>query len=121
MDKRIKNLYNMADDIEADNNRNVFQEQKLINDIKNNIKNTKSNKEIFKENKNCFTNCPRYDPCPICNKCLNKASHLYVKCEVCQIPICVHKYKDRKYMIRRNNFKINVSKDTMNKIKEVEK
>lgn len=48
--------------------------------------------------------CPRYHPCPICYKCLNKASHLYLKCQVCRIPPDGHKEKDREWMIRRENF-----------------
>ena len=119
MDKRITGLYDMAGFEKKDNNM-IIQEQRLAKAIKDNMKNYKTNKEIFDEMDNCFTKCPRYDPCPICNKCKNKASHLYVKCEVCQIPICVHKYKDKEFMIRRDNFKIPVSKETINKIKKVE-
>lgn len=116
-DKRLKGLYDMKGFENKDNNL-IIQEQQFAKSVKENMKNCKTNKQIFSENKNCFTKCPRYDPCPICNKCLNKASHLYVKCAVCEIPICVHKYKDKEYMIRRDNFAINVSKDTMEEIKK---
>ena len=116
-DQRLKGLYDMKDFNKKDNNM-IIQEQKLAKTIKDNMSNYKTNKQIFDETESCFTKCPRYDPCPICNKCLNKASHLYVKCAVCEIPICVHKYKDKEYMIRRNNFSINVSKETMEAIKE---
>ena len=48
--------------------------------------------------------CPRYAPCPICFKCTTKASHLFVKCQNCGVPICAHNEKDRAAMIRRENF-----------------
>ena len=99
----------------------VFEEERLKKTIAENKDLGRRNKDIFEEHADCFTKCPRYDPCPICDKCQNKASHLYVKCQICQIPICTHKYHDRELMIRRNNFKINVSKETMEKIKELEK
>jgi hypothetical protein len=49
-------------------------------------------------------NCPRYHPCPICYKCMVKASHLFVKCQDCPIPLCQHSERDRELMIRRENF-----------------
>lgn len=49
-------------------------------------------------------NCPRYDPCPICFKCMVRASHLFVKCQNCPVPICRHNEKIREAMIRRENF-----------------
>jgi hypothetical protein len=48
--------------------------------------------------------CMRYKPCPICFKCMHKASHLYVKCQNCSVPLCVHSEKERAAMIRRENF-----------------
>lgn len=81
----------------------------------------KQNKDIFAENEKNFRTCLRYSPCPICNKCLNKASHLYVKCQNCTIPICTHKYKDRVVMIKRDNFKVSVDKETMKSIIELSK
>lgn len=92
--------------------------KKLVNNIKDNMHKNKTTKEIFEESDECFTKCPRYNPCPICSKCENKASHLYVKCEICQIPMCVHKYKDRENMIKRESNTINVTTETINKIKE---
>lgn len=50
--------------------------------------------------------CSRYDPCPICFKCRVKASHLFKKCENCQVPFDRHSEKDRNFMIRRENFAI---------------
>lgn len=50
--------------------------------------------------------CSRYDPCPICFKCRIKASHLFLKCEICQVPFDQHSEKDRNFMIRRENFAI---------------
>lgn len=95
---------------------NVFEEQRLRQAVENSKGLCKRNKDIFNEHADCYNKCIRYDPCPICDKCQNKASHLYVKCQTCQIPICVHKYHDRDFMIKRKNFKIYVSKDTMNQL-----
>jgi hypothetical protein len=50
-----------------------------------------------------------YEPCPICFRCKVKASHLYVKCQDCQVPICRHSDKNRNMMIRRENFAIKTS------------
>jgi hypothetical protein len=55
--------------------------------------------------------CSRYYPCPICYKCMEKASHLFVKCQSCNIPLCQHKDSDRKFMIRRNNRAVKVRDD----------
>lgn len=48
--------------------------------------------------------CPRYNPCPICFKCMAKASHLFVKCQNCAVPLCHHTETEREAMIRRENF-----------------
>lgn len=93
--------------------------ENLIKNIKDNMHKNKTTKEIFEESQDCFTKCPRYNPCPICSKCENKASHLYVKCAICEIPMCTHKYKDRETMIKRDNNTINVTRETINKIKEI--
>lgn len=98
---------------------NKFYNENLIKNIEDNMKNHKSNKDLFEESYNCFTKCPRYNPCPICSKCQNKASHLYSKCEICEIPMCTHKYKDRENMIKRDNNAIYVTKETIGKIKKV--
>lgn len=92
---------------------------KLVKTIKDNMHKQKTNKELFEEASNCFTTCLRYNPCPICSKCENKASHLYVKCEICEIPMCTHKYKDRENMIKREDSTINVTKETIDKLKEI--
>jgi hypothetical protein len=94
-------------------------EEKLIKNIKDNMNKHKTNKDLFEEDPNCFTRCPRYNPCPICNKCENKASHLYIKCERCEIPMCTHKYKDRENMIHREKNTIEVTSETIDKIKEI--
>lgn len=49
--------------------------------------------------------CTRYQPCPICYKCMVKASHLFIKCQNCQIPICGHNERARNFMIRRENYR----------------
>ncbi len=94
-------------------------EKNLTKKIKDNMHKHKTTKELFEEDKDCFTTCPRYNPCPICSKCENKASHLYTKCEICQIPMCTHKYKDRQHMIKRENNTINVTKETIDKLKAI--
>lgn len=94
----------------------AFEEARFKKAIENNRNFGRRNKEMFIENKDCYLDCPRYNPCPICDKCQNKASHLYVKCQLCQIPICTHKYHDRELMIRRNNFVLKVTKETMDKL-----
>lgn len=63
----------------------------------------RSNKEIWLQEAK-RQRCPRYQPCPICYKCMVKASHLYLKCQSCPIPICGHTEKERELMIRRENF-----------------
>lgn len=63
----------------------------------------RSNRKIWEEEA-VRVNCPRYSPCPICFKCMVKASHLFVKCQRCEIPICHHTERDRELMIRRENF-----------------
>jgi len=49
--------------------------------------------------------CARYQPCPICYKCTVKASHIFLECANCPIPIDSHPEKARVYMIRRENFR----------------
>lgn len=78
------------------------------------------NADLFREGEPKYTSCPRYDPCPICDKCRNKASHLYVACQTCRIPICSHTYEDRERMIKRKNFVHLVPKDVMDTIKAIE-
>lgn len=79
----------------------------------------RSNAEIFKENEPKFFTCKMYNPCAICHKCQNKASHLYVRCQSCQIPMCIHKHVNRMTMIKRDNFKINVSKEVIEKLRRL--
>lgn len=65
-------------------------------------------------------NCSMYEPCPLCFKCMVKASHLYLKCENCPVPFCAHDHKKRSYMIRRENFAVTVSEETAQRLKEWE-
>ena len=97
-----------------------FEEQKLRRYLKNQ-KLGSSNKIVFEQNERKFKTCPRYNPCPICDKCMNKASHLYVACQTCQIPICTHTYDDRQKMIKRENFAIPVDKQTFDVIETLDK
>lgn len=113
--KLIQQLYEAA---ESKDELSKFDEQKLRRAMEGNNKLGASNKDLFKVEPK-FTTCKMYHGCPICYKCLNKASHLYVKCQTCQIPICAHTYKDRAKMIRRENFKLIVSPAFKNAIREL--
>lgn len=61
--------------------------------------------------------CNMYDPCPICYNCMNKASHLYVRCQTCEVPHDAHTHKNRSFLIRRENFAIKLSRETEEKLK----
>lgn len=78
-----------------------------------------SNAVEFKKELERIGGCNRYLPCELCYKCLNKASHLYQKCQTCRIPICVHTEADRKLMLRKENFKIETSKEVNNILEEL--
>lgn len=67
-----------------------------------------SNQESYRREAHRVS-CDMYLPCPICFKCRVKASHLYLKCQRCEIPFCRHSEKDRNFMIRRDNFAIKQS------------
>jgi len=57
--------------------------------------------------------CPRYLPCPICRQCCNKASHLFEKCGLCGIPLCVHSDAQKNMLIKRKNFALIIPKEAM--------
>lgn len=118
----IKGLYDAAksDSIDEATGMPKMDEQKLRRFLDQNDKLMRNNKDIFEESEPKVKTCPRYMPCPICSKCLNKASHLYVSCQTCRIPICSHTYADRDKMIKRDNFIIYVDKDTMNSIEALD-
>lgn len=97
-----------------------FDEQKLRRALDQNNKLGRRNRDNFEQGEPKFKSCPRYDPCPICDKCRAKASHLYKSCENCKIPICSHTYADRDMMIKRKNFEILVPKETMDAIKNID-
>ena len=119
----IQALYEMAkSDTQVDENGiSKFDEQKLRRVLDQNKKLGSRNRDNYEAGEPKFKSCPRYDPCPICDKCRAKASHLYVACQTCKIPICSHTYSDREKMIKRKNFIINVSEETMNTVKEIDK
>lgn len=98
-----------------------FDEQKLRKELAKNNTLGRRNRDVFEQHEPKYKKCPRYNPCPICDKCMNKASHLYVACQTCQIPICSHSYADRDKMIKRENFIIFVEKDTMDAIRELDR
>ena len=120
----LQGLYEMAkSDSNIDPITGVpkFDEQKLRRNLEANHKLGRRNKDIFEQGEPKFKTCPRYDPCPICDKCRAKASHLYKACETCNIPICSHTYADREKMIKRNNFTQIVTPEVMAAIKELER
>lgn len=119
--KFIQGLYDMAAGAPDENGIPKLDEQKLRRELDKNNKLMRNNKDIFEEHEPKTKTCPRYNPCPICSKCMNKASHLYVACQTCQIPICSHTYSDREKMIKRKNFTQYVSKEIMNEILRIEK
>lgn len=63
--------------------------------------------------------CEMYDPCPINYQCINKASHLYKRCEDCRVPHATHNHKARAWAIRRENFAITVTPETGAKFLEL--
>lgn len=112
-------LYEMAAGAPDENGIPKFDEQKLRRNLKQNDKLGKRNRDVFRRYEPKFLTCPRYNPCPICDKCQNKASHLYVECEECQIVTCAHTYADRMKMIKRENFVEYIDKETMNEVRKL--
>ena len=124
MNNALQGLYEMAkSDSSVDPITGVpkFDEQKLRRNLEANRKLGRRNRDVFEQGEPKFKTCPRYDPCPICDKCRAKASHLYKACETCNIPICSHTYADREKMIKRNNFTQIVTPEVMAAIKELER
>ena len=124
MNNTLQGLYEMAkSDSSVDPITGVpkFDEQKLRRTLEANRKLGRRNRDVLEQGEPKFKTCPRYDPCPICDKCRAKASHLYKACETCNIPICSHTYADREKMIKRNNFTQIVTSEVMSAIKELER
>lgn len=120
----IQGLYDMAkSDSQVDPVTGVpkMDEQKLRRALEQNTKLGRRNRDNYEEGETKFKTCPRYDPCPICDKCRAKASHLYVACQTCKIPICSHTYEDRDKMIKRQNFTVKVSDEVMASVIELDK
>jgi len=114
----VKGLYDMAQTKDNDG-LSKLDEQKLRRVLEGNKKLGARNAVMFEEGEPKFNSCEMYDPCPICDKCRNKASHIHVKCQSCLIPICTHTYKDRAQMIRRENFKLNVDDTVKDELKRM--
>lgn len=119
----IQMLYDAAkSDTKVDSNGiPKMDEQKLRRALERNNTLGRRNKDNYEAGEPKFKSCPRYDPCPICDKCRAKASHLYVACQTCKIPICSHTYADRDKMIKRKNFEIKVTEEVMNAIVNIDK
>lgn len=119
MSKRwIESLYDAAKSDNQEGELSKFDEQKLRRHLESNNKLFSRNKDVFYKEEPKFSTCSLYNPCPICDKCLNKASHLYVRCQNCKIPICVHKYIDRDRMIKRYNFRCVVEDKVYEELEE---
>lgn len=118
----LESLYEAANGgIDFNTGKIKFDEQKLRRELDKNDRLLRNNKDIFEQGEPKYKTCPRYNPCPICFKCQNKASHLYVSCQTCQIPICAHTYYDREKMIKRKNFVNYVTPEIMGMIKDLDK
>ena len=120
----IQGLYEMAkSDNQVDPITGIpkMDEQKLRRALEANQRLGRRNRDNFEAGEPKFKTCLRYDPCPICDKCRAKASHLYKACETCKIPICSHTYDDRDKMIKRKNFEVIVEPEVMDFIKEIDK
>lgn len=63
--------------------------------------------------------CPNYKPCPICFSCENKAVHLYEACMTCQVPIDHHNHVGKAWMIKRENFQVVTSEETLDAFQEL--
>lgn len=118
--KFLETLYEAAQ-TKDEQGLSKFDEQKLRRTLESNDKLYSRNKDQFARYEPRFHTCKMYDPCPICDKCRNKASHLYVRCQNCLIPMCAHTYANRAKMIRRQNFKLKVSKEIVIKLRELSK
>ena len=82
----IQALYDMAksdSQIDPVTGLPKFDEQKLRRALDQNNKLGRRNRDNYAAGEHKFYSCPRYDPCPICDKCRKKASHLYVACQTC--------------------------------------
>jgi hypothetical protein len=120
----IQGLYEMAkSDNQVDPVTGVpkMDEQKFRKALEQNTQLGKRNRDKYEDGEPKFKSCPRYDPCPICDKCRAKASHLYIACQTCKIPICSHTYTDRDKMIKRKNFEVKVSDEVMSVIHDIDK
>lgn len=120
----IEGLYEMAksdNQIDPVTGLPKMDEQKLRRALDQNRTLGSRNRDNYEAGEPKFKSCPRYDPCPICDKCRAKASHLYVSCQTCKIPICSHTYEDRDKMIKRKNFEIKVSPEVMSTIQDIDK
>lgn len=104
--KYIESLIEESVKVKDENGLTKLDESKLRKAISSNHRVLGRNKDKFAENERKFYTCQHYDPCPLCDKCRNKGSHLLNKCGTCKIPICVHTHADRQKMLRRHNFEV---------------
>lgn len=117
----IEDMISMASNGEDEYGMPKFDEQKLRRELEKNDKLGLMNRQIYAQKEPKYHTCPRYNPCPICDKCTAKCSHLYVSCQTCQIETCAHDFKKRKTMIRRENFTQYVTQDVMDSIEALAK
>lgn len=69
--------------------------------------------------------CAWYRPCPICNRCMEAAPHLYERCSNCMFAQpgagCRHTDAKRAFAIRRRNFKLHFTKETEAELRSLAK
>ena len=116
----IEGMYDMAK-VDPSKELTKSDERRMKLALESNQTLFKQNKDIFAQNEKRFHICPQYQPCPVCHKCKAKASHLYVKCQTCTIPICRHTYGDAKKLIKREPFTIRATEEMAQMILEIEK
>jgi len=65
--------------------------------------------------------CINYRPCPLCDRCLNEAAHLYYKCRSCIFSLnkCKHSDKDIALMIKRENFVLKLTSECKKQLGEL--
>jgi len=115
----IEGLYDMAK-IDPSEALSASDERRMKQALESNSTLFRQNKDIFAQNEKRYHICPQYMPCPVCHKCKAKASHLYVKCQTCTIPICRHTYGDAKRLIKRAPFTIRPTGEMAHMIKSME-
>lgn len=77
---------------------------------------TSNDSKRKQELKDLSKGCEMYAPCPINYRCMNRAAHLYVRCQNCEVKPSQHNHKARAWAIRRENFAVTLTKETQRKL-----